>query len=214
MDTAPFVLDVGIPTAKALPADGDVMIEGYAADFEEDRQGERFLPGAFDAALQKATKDEIPILDEHDNRRQLGVVEKLEVHDGKGLWIRGRIAAPTAEWAKDSVNKIQRGMKKGLSVRGLVKISQGMISALDLAEVSVTPVPVQPGALFAVSSKSLRYAAGFDDANDIAWAARGQVEEPDLATQKAAYAYIEARIEETRAALAEVATNLSQGTVE
>lgn len=206
-DTAPFVLDAGLPTAKALPADGDLVIEGYAADFEVDRQGEAFEPGAFDEACQKATKDEIPLLQEHDNKRQLGVVEKLEVHEGKGLWTRARIAkAQAGSWAEDAVDKIKRGMMKGLSVRGLSRVKMTpkgpRIAGIDLAEISVTPVPVQPGALFAVAEKSLAYAADPEDAADIAWAAQGwaKVQEnyTDEEIREALRAYFQRRIDECR----------------
>lgn len=204
-DTAPFVLDAGLPTIKALPAEGDLIIEGYAADFDEDRQGEAFLPGAFDRACAKATTDEIPLLDEHDNKRQLGVVEKLEVHEGRGLWTRARIAAPKAKtWAEDAVDKIKRGMKKGLSVRGLSKVTMTAggprIADIDLAEISVTPVPVQPGALFAVAEKSLAFADGED--TDIAWAAEGwakvQQQYTDDEIREALRAYYQRRIDELR----------------
>lgn len=162
---APFEFEITLPTEKSVTTDsGDVIIEGYAADFEVDRQGEAFLPGAFDAALEKATRAEIPLLFEHDNKRQLGVIEELRVDPERGLWTRARIAKASAgSWAEDVVGKIKRGMMKGLSVRGLSKIkmtSEGpRIGTIDLAEISVTPVPVQPGALFAVAQKSFEAAA-------------------------------------------------------
>jgi HK97 family phage prohead protease len=205
-DTAPFVLDAGLPTAKALPADDDIIIEGYAADFEVDRQGEAFEPGAFDAACAKATKDEIPLLQEHDNKRQLGVVEELRVDD-QGLWTRARIAAGKAgTWSEDAVDKIKRGMMRGLSVRGLSRVKMTAngprIAGIDLAEISVTPVPVQPGALFAVAEKSLAYAADPDDATDIAWAAgewaKVQANYSDDEIREAIRAYFQRRIDECR----------------
>lgn len=204
-DTAPFVLDVGLPTVKSASG-GDLVIEGYAADFETDRQGEAFLPGAFDEACKAATAGSIPLLDEHDNTRQLGAIEKLEVHEGKGLWTRAVIPEPVAEWAKESVSKIKRGMKKGLSVRGLSRArmtAEGpRISSIDLAEISVTPVPVQPGALFSVATKSLAFADNPDKAADIAWAAQGwaQVQQDYTAEEirDAVRAYFQRRLEEAR----------------
>jgi HK97 family phage prohead protease len=175
----PFVLDVGLPTAKSLD-DGDIVIEGYAADFEIDRQSEKFLAGAFDAAVEKASLGEIPLLLEHNNNQQLGLVEKLKC-DERGLWMRGRIAAKAVsdafEGAKGKVELIRRGMMKGLSVRGhswgRMTPNGPEIGHIDLAEISITPVPVQPGALFAVTKKSLEYAADPGTHPDIAFAAAG-----------------------------------------
>ena len=203
MDTAPFVLDVGLPIAKSYPAEGDFFIEGYCADFERDREGDRFLPGAFDEAVKKATQDSIPLLLEHDNRRQLGVIEELKVDD-KGLWTRARVTAPPAgSHLEHDVNQIRRGMKRGLSVRGLSKVSGNKIGYIDLAEVSVTPVPMQPGALFRVAEKSLAYA---DDpqGSDLAWYARGQLEPIDPEVQAAAHAWVQAQIDSAKQVLADL----------
>lgn len=178
----PFVLDVGLPTTKSLD-DGDILIEGYAADFEVDRQGEKFLPDAFDEAIAKAADGGIPLLLEHNNNQPLGLVEKLERRD-EGLWLRGRIAAKAVadawDGAKGKVELIRRGVMKGLSVRGHSWGRMGStgpeIGHIDLAEVSITPVPVQPGALFAVVQKSMDYAVDPSSNPDIAWAAQGFAE--------------------------------------
>jgi HK97 family phage prohead protease len=155
---APFNFDVALAEKAVEAEDGDIVISGYAADFETDRQGEVFLPGAFDEACAKASENTIPLLFEHDNTRQLGVIEELKVDD-QGLWARARIAkAAVGSWAEDIVNKIRRGMLRGLSVRGLSLVRDKKISYIDLAEVSVTSVPAQPGALFAVATKSIEAA--------------------------------------------------------
>lgn len=175
----PFVLDVGLPTVKSLdPDDGDILIEGYAADFEVDRQGEKFLSGAFDDACKAAENGSLPLLLEHDNERPLGLVEKLKVDD-RGLFVQGRIAAKAAKdaWpgASGQVEMIRRGVMKGLSVRGhswgRMTPTGPEIGHIDLAEISITPVPVQPGALFAVTKKSMDYAVDPETHSDIAWAA-------------------------------------------
>lgn len=167
-----------MPTIKSLGDDeGDIIIEGYAADYEPDRQNEAFLEGAFDEAIEKANRDGLPLLDEHDNKRVLGAVERLEDHGkGKGLWMRARIFEPMEDWSRATVKAIQRGAKRMLSVRGR---SRGVytpdgprIAGIDLAEISTTSVGVQPGALFAVAQKSLAYAEGEDDSS-IAWAVEG-----------------------------------------
>jgi HK97 family phage prohead protease len=178
----PFVLDVGLPTVKSLAEDdGDILIEGYAADFKLDRQGEKFLAGAFDEAIEKAAQGKIPLLLEHSNDMPLGLVEELRT-DENGLWVRGRIAAKAVSdaWdgAKGKVELIRRGVMKGLSVRGhswgRMSPEGPEIGHIDLAEISITPVPVQPGAVYAVVQKSMDYAIdGSVAAPDIAWAAEG-----------------------------------------
>lgn len=205
---APFEFDVLIPTEKSVTTDaGDVIIEGYAADFEIDRQGEAFLPGAFDDACKKATRAEIPLLFEHDNKRQLGVIEELRVDPERGLWTRARIAkAQAGTWAEDVVDKVKRGMMKGLSVRGLSKVKMTAngprIGTIDLAEISVTPVPVQPGALFAVAQKS--FAAVEEDL------AAGQIEAVEDETEKA-LAYFEEKMDRLTAAFEEVSKAMHEG---
>jgi HK97 family phage prohead protease len=174
----PFVLDVGLPTVKSLEDDdGDILIAGYAADFEVDRQGEKFLAGAFDEACKAATEGKIPLLLEHNNNQPLGVVEVLRPDD-RGLYVEGRIAAKAVSdaWdgAKGKVEMIRRGVMKGLSVRGHSWGRMGPdgpeIGKIDLAEISVTPVPVQPGALFTVTKKAMDYAVDPTAAPDLDWA--------------------------------------------
>jgi HK97 family phage prohead protease len=177
---APFQAELTLPTVKSInEEDGDLIIEGFAADWEKDRQGEKFLPQAFDEAVKKAQDGGIPLLLEHNNNQPLGLVEKLEVRPGEGLWTRARIMAKSVSdaWdgAKGKIDLIRRGVMKGLSVRGH---SWGRMTAdgpeighIDLAEISVTPVGAQPGALFRVVQKSIDFAkeeiaaaaAGYED---------------------------------------------------
>jgi HK97 family phage prohead protease len=209
----PFVLDVGLPTVKSLGDEDDILIEGYAADFKVDRQGEKFLAGAFDDAIEKAAKGEIPLLLEHSNDMPLGLVEELRT-DENGLWVRGRIAAKAVadawDGAKGKVELIRRGVMKGLSVRGHSWGRMGTtgpeIGHIDLAEISITPVPVQPGAVYAVVQKSMDYAVdGPVAAPDIAWAAKGwsdvlsNYSEDDI--RAAMDTYYKKQIAETKAAL-------------
>jgi len=222
----PFVLDVGLPTIKSLdPDDGDIIIEGYAADFEKDRQGERFLPGAFDEAVKKASEGTIPLLLEHNNNQPLGVVEQLRVDD-VGLWTRARIATKAVQdaWdgAKGKVEMIRRGVMKGLSVRGhswgRMTNDGPEIGHIDLAEISVTPVGVQPGALFGVVAKSMQksmdYAVDPTAAPELAWAAQDWARTVDEHSEEeirdAVDAYFQGKIKETRAQLKKAKGMLDQ----
>lgn len=155
--TAEFLLDVTLPGAKALDEDqeGDLIIEGYASDFGRDRQDEAFEPGAFAKGIDRFMAGQPSLLFHHHNDQQLGIVEELESRDD-GLWMRARVPRPPdSSPLLDTYNKIKRGFMKGLSVRGLFKKRRGgRIFEADLAEISVTPLPINPRTLFTVAAKA------------------------------------------------------------
>jgi HK97 family phage prohead protease len=153
-----FVLDT-LLSEKAVqdPADnGDLMIEGYAADIGIDRQGEFFEPQAFEASIQEFLDSNPVLLYHHHNDQQLGMVKALESRPD-GLWMKAVVPRP-AETSPllDVYEKMKRGMMRGLSVRGLFHRRPGTsrIYKADLAEISVTPFPVNPRTLFAVAQKA------------------------------------------------------------
>ena len=136
---------------------GDLFIEGFASDFDEDRDGEAFEPGAFDAGVKTFLESNPVLLYHHDFGKALGQVESLEKREG-GLWMRARIDKPEGGWASDVYEKVKRGTIRGLSVGG--KFYRRMtekgprIFNVDLIEISVTPTPANPRTLFAVAGKS------------------------------------------------------------
>lgn len=148
-----FQLSMWMPAGKAVEADdGDIIIEGYAADFNRDREDEFFVKGAFEQAVEAAKG--APLLYQHKTDHQLGIVENLELRDD-GLWMRARVAKAFDDRDKAIVDKIKRGIMRGLSVGGRMrKRADGMIDGIDLREVSVTPLPVNPRTLFAVAQKA------------------------------------------------------------
>ena len=152
--TADFRLDT---KAVIREEDGDLFIEGFASDFDEDRDGEAFEPGAFDAGVKTFLEQNPVLLYHHDFGKALGQVETLEKRPG-GLWMRARIDKPAGGWASDVYEKIRKGTIRGLSVGG--KFYRRMtekgprIFNVDLIEVSVTPTPANPRTLFAVAGKS------------------------------------------------------------
>lgn len=159
MSEASFHLDAWLPGYKAVHDEGDVIIEGYAADFNRDRENEFFVPGAFERAVEGAKG--APLLYHHDPSHSLGNIEDLQLRDD-GLWIKARVAKATAPRDVDIVDKIKRGIIRGLSVGGRMKKNpNGMIDSIDLREISVTPLPVNPRTLFAVAQKA--FAAEDDD---------------------------------------------------
>lgn len=175
-DQAQFELGVTLPVAKARDAereDGDLIIEGIAADYDVDRENEAFLPGAFDSAIEKYLSAGGPLVYHHDTSQQLGQV--LELSPGpEGLAIKAVVPRPTdGSPLLDVYNKIKRGMIRGLSLSGraLKKMTEAgpRIAQIDIAETSVTPVPMGPRALFAVAQKAFpgEFAEELEDADAV-----------------------------------------------
>lgn len=172
LETAPFTLDLGLDSKAVEDDDGDIYFEGWASDFEVDRQDEAFEPGAFRKSVERFLGTNPVLLYHHDYGKALGVVEQLDLRD-EGLWMRARIDKPTAgSWAEDVVAKIKKGTIKGLSVGGLFKRRKGMdgkarIFDADLAEISITPLPVNPRTLGAVAVKAFESDAATKDGEQL-----------------------------------------------
>lgn len=160
-DSAPFTFDFaldGKAVVEEVPEDSGLRIEGYAAGFNTDRMDEAFLPGAFEKSL-KTYMETNPILCYHHHYDQaLGVVEEAKL-DGKGLFVKARLDAPEPGTPlADVYNKVKSGTIKGFSVGGIFKRKQTprgpRIHTADIAEISVTPLPMEPGSLFALAGKA------------------------------------------------------------
>jgi HK97 family phage prohead protease len=145
---------------KAMPVADGLVVEGYAAGFNVDRQDEAFQPDAsFEQSLRRYLSSN-PILCYHHHYDQaLGVVEDARV-DSKGLFIRARLDTPEpgTELA-DVFRKVQSGTIKGFSIGGRFKRQQTpagpRIYTAEIVEISITPLPVEPGSLFTVSGKAI-----------------------------------------------------------
>ena len=106
---------------------------GYAAVFDRvDRGGDIIRKGAFAGALDTS----VPLLWQHDRTQPIGTIELL-AEDAKGLRVIGRI---------DKGAKVIPGSGLSFGYR-VVKAHNGTkreLLALDLVEVSVVKVPMQP----------------------------------------------------------------------
>lgn len=156
-----FVLDGKSVVEKA--ADGKLRIEGYAATLGLDRKDEAFLPGVFEKGLDKYFKDNPVLLYHHHYDQALGTVEDVKL-DGKGLFVKAALDPPApGSWAEDVYNKVASGTIKGFSIGGIFKrkmTPQGpRVHHADFAEISVTPLPLEAGSLFALAGKAF----GTDD---------------------------------------------------
>ena len=141
------------PTIEELD-DGALLIEGYASDFGLDRENEAFEPGAFERGIKSFIETNAPLCYHHKRDVQLGEVVEAQTDD-HGLKIKARIdpTEPGTE-LRNIWNRIKAGSMKGLSVGGFFRrklTDKGWrIHDVDLTEISVTPVPVNPRTTFAV----------------------------------------------------------------
>lgn len=169
-DSAPFTFDFALDSQAVVELEGKALrIEGYAAGFDRDREGEAFMPGVFDRGLEKYFKRNPVLCYHHHTDQALGVVEQAKL-DGKGLFVKARLDDPEPGTPLADVwNKVKSGTIKGFSVGGLFKrkmTSLGpRIHEADVAEISVTPVPMEPGSLFALAGKAFGTEPDLDAVN-------------------------------------------------
>jgi HK97 family phage prohead protease len=146
---------------KAMPASGGgLRIEGQAGGLGVDRSGEAFEPGVLEAALRKYFLSNPILCYHHHTDQALGVVEDARVNARGGLMIRARLDEPEPGTPlADVYRKVKSGTIKGLSVGGIFKRKPTpngpRIYAAEIVEISVTPVPLEPGSLFALAGKAV-----------------------------------------------------------
>jgi HK97 family phage prohead protease len=150
--------ELGVKAVEVSEADdGTLYIEGLASDFQTDRDLEAFEPDAFTRGL-KAYLDNPILLYHHSPDKQLGQVTDAFL-DKAGLHIKAMIPKPPAgSWAELIYDQVKRGIMRGFSVGGAFRrrmTSMGpRIYDVDLQEISVTPLPVNPRTMFAVAGKA------------------------------------------------------------
>lgn len=138
--------------------DGDLYIEGYASDFDIDRDGEYIEPGALQKALDDYMKNPILVY-HHKMSEAMGQVVEAHV-DSKGLWIKARVDQPEpGTEAANRFRQVAKGTLRGFSIGGFfrkaVERGRTMIREIDLVEISLTPTPVNPRTLGTVVGKAL-----------------------------------------------------------
>ena len=124
---------------------------GYAALFDRvDRGGDVVRRGAFARAVAAGPAG-VPLLWQHRPGRPVGTIERLE-EDGLGLRVIGRIAERSAGGREAAALLRERavdGLSFGYRVRGRGGGRPGTkreLTDLDLVEVSLVTLPMQPGA--------------------------------------------------------------------
>ena len=120
---------------------------GYAAIFgRPDRGGDVVRAGAFARAVRRGPAA-VPLLWQHDPARPIGRIEYLR-EDRRGLRVIGRLSGGAA--GREAAALLGEGTVRGLSFGYRVRAASGEspreLAELDLVEVSLVTMPMQPKA--------------------------------------------------------------------
>jgi hypothetical protein len=127
---------------------------GYAAVFDRpDRGGDVVRAGAFARSLKRAARA-VPLLWQHQQGRPIGRVEYLK-EDGRGLRVIARLSESAS--GREAAALLREGTVSGLSFGYRVREAKGPstgsgpvclreLTELDLVEVSLVTLPMQPKA--------------------------------------------------------------------
>jgi hypothetical protein len=120
---------------------------GYAAVFgRADRGGDVVQAGAFARSL-KSGAGAVPLLWQHDAARPVGRIEYLK-EDRRGLRVIARLSESKA--GREAAALLKDGAVRGLSFGYRVREASGEapreLKDLDLVEVSLVTLPMQPRA--------------------------------------------------------------------
>lgn len=138
-----------------------VWVEGKAAGFGYDRDGELIAPGAFERGMADYLRNPIVVYSHAtalmntvtgpSRYVQLGVTTDLRRERDGLLWKAWlpRPAEGSPTWLHDVYAKIRDGIMRGISVGGKFFKDAGsdLISRVDLQEISIAPKPVNPETL-------------------------------------------------------------------
>lgn len=132
---------------RPAPGCAGVRFAGYAAIFgRPDRGGDVVRAGAFARALQ-GRAETVPLLWQHDPARPIGRIEYLQ-EDRRGLRVIGRLSGGAA--GREAAALLEEGAVRGLSFGYRVRASEGAtpraLTELDLVEISLVTLPMQPKA--------------------------------------------------------------------
>ena len=120
---------------------------GYAAIFgRPDRGGDVVEAGAFAASLARG-RGAVPLLWQHAPGRPIGRIDYLK-EDGRGLRVIGRLSGGAA--GREAAALLKDGAVGGLSFGYRVRAAEGetprRLKALELVEISLVTLPMQPRA--------------------------------------------------------------------
>lgn len=120
---------------------------GYAAIFgRPDRGGDVVRAGAFERSLGRGA-GAVPLLWQHAPARPIGRIDYLK-EDRRGLRVIGRLSAGSA--GREAAALLKEGSVRGLSFGYRVRTAHGEgpreLVELELVEISLVTLPMQPGA--------------------------------------------------------------------
>ena len=120
---------------------------GYAAFFDRpDRGGDIVRAGAFAQACRRPPAG-VPLLWQHAPGRPIGRIEYLK-EDKRGLRVIGRLSQGAA--GREAAGLLNEGAVRGLSFGYRVKEAAGEgpreLTELELVEISLVTLPMQPRA--------------------------------------------------------------------
>jgi Escherichia/Staphylococcus phage prohead protease len=123
-----------------------VRFAGYAAVFDRpDRGGDIVRSGAFARSLKRGAL--VPLLWQHQAGKPIGRVEYLK-EDRRGLRVIARLSGGAA--GREAAALLKEGAVRGLSFGYRVRSASGEapreLTELDLVEVSLVTLPMQPKA--------------------------------------------------------------------
>jgi HK97 family phage prohead protease len=124
-----------------------VRFAGYAAIFgRPDRGGDVVRAGAFSRSLKRSA-GAVPLLWQHAPARPIGRVEYLK-EDRRGLRVIARLSAGAA--GREAAALLKEGAVGGLSFGYRVRAATGdrprELTELELVEISLVTLPMQPRA--------------------------------------------------------------------
>lgn len=169
LSPVPFTFDLELKAVDGNVVhelqDGDLLIEGWGATLDVDREDEAFTDSAFTKGLKTFLNGSAPLCWHHQYDKVIGKVVDAHVVPGRGVWIKAVVDnQPETSPLFPVYQAIKRGRANGLSCGGIFKRIQTAlgprINHVDLMEWSATPTPVGPTAQFSViAGKALEYKA-------------------------------------------------------
>jgi HK97 family phage prohead protease len=140
--------------------EGNLIVSGWASNFDVDRVGDTVTRTALDAALTRFMTNPVMLYD-HKYSHPAGVVTKARVTD-RGLWIEAKLPKPESGLPLHYWNMVRRGFMRALSIGGVWKRDAlRRLVEIDLREISVASVGVNAGTLL-----SAQTAKAFGDDSD------------------------------------------------
>lgn len=150
-----------------VEADATGSFTAMVSDYQTDRQGDRFVPGAWAKAIARIREAgrPLPLLFGHDTHNPgsvIGLVQPEDIWaDERGLWIKGWVDVGDSlgqrlhRMVQNGVLSWSVGFTLARKQRGSDGINE-LVEVGELYEISATPVPANPRAVTTSSKATAR----------------------------------------------------------